>query len=241
VIFSTSRARVTEVRSSRPKIATRPWVSARPPALPPRWATRASSPSPAGRRTRVLLFGPLPHLTAPAHRQQALAEARWVLAIVVCRFASLLDGLYQGWLDDPDFRPIVDQDLADGQHRNPDPVGRPEFFTTAYFHTPGGLAQEIEQAGFAGVAVYGSRARAGRCASSGPIRGGESRSCSQHARLRHSPAYRLQRPPDHYRSQAVAGPATRHVRALSPLCGHAYSCSLSSPQHRAAAEMRAHS
>jgi hypothetical protein len=49
----------------------------------------------------------------------------------------------------------VDQDLLDGQHRNPDPVGRPEFFTTAYFHTPGGLAGEIEQAGFTGVAVYG--------------------------------------------------------------------------------------
>jgi len=110
----------------------------------------------------VLLFGPLYHLTAAAHRQQALAEARRVLApggrllaMAVCRFASLLDGLYEGWLDDPDFRPIVDQDLVDGQHRNPDPVGRPEFFTTAYFHTPDGLAQEIQQAGFTGVAVYG--------------------------------------------------------------------------------------
>ena len=110
----------------------------------------------------VLLFGPLYHLTGAAQRRQALAEARRVLrpggrllAMAVCRFASLLDGLYQGWLDDPDFRPIVDQDLQDGQHRNPDPVGRPEFFTTAYFHTPDGLAGEIEQAGFTGVAVYG--------------------------------------------------------------------------------------
>jgi hypothetical protein len=75
--------------------------------------------------------------------------------MAICRFASLLDGLYQGWLDDPDFRPIVDQDLADGQHRNPDPVGRPEFFTTAYFHTPDGLAGEIERAGFTGPAIYG--------------------------------------------------------------------------------------
>jgi hypothetical protein len=61
-----------------------------------------------------------------------------LLAMAVCRFASLLDGLYEGWLDDPLFWPIVDQDLADGQHRNPDPAGRPEFFTTAYFHTPEG-------------------------------------------------------------------------------------------------------
>ena len=110
----------------------------------------------------VLLFGPLYHLTEAAHRQQALTQARRVLtaggrvlAMAVCRFASLLDGLYQDWLDDPVFRPIVDQDLADGQHRNPEPVGRPEFFTTAYFHTPHGLAEEVGQAGFTGVTVYG--------------------------------------------------------------------------------------
>jgi ubiquinone/menaquinone biosynthesis C-methylase UbiE len=110
----------------------------------------------------VLLFGPLYHLTEAAERLQALGETRRVLrpggrlvAMAVCRFASLLDGLYQGWLDDPVFRRIVDRDLADGQHRNPDPVGRPEFFTTAYFHTPDGLAEEIKRAGFTAVAVYG--------------------------------------------------------------------------------------
>jgi len=110
----------------------------------------------------VLLFGPLYHLTEAAQRRQALAEARRVLrpggrllAMAVCRFASLLGGLYEGWLEDPDFRPIVDQDLLDGQHRNPDPVGRPEFFTTAYFHTPDGLASEIERTGFTGIAIYG--------------------------------------------------------------------------------------
>ena len=110
----------------------------------------------------VVLFGPLYHLTEAAERRQALGEA-WrvlrpgghLLAMAVCRFASLLDGLYQGWLDDPDFRPIVERDLADGQHRNPDPVGRPEFFTTAYFHTPDGLAGETERAGFTATAVYG--------------------------------------------------------------------------------------
>jgi SAM-dependent methyltransferase len=117
---------------------------------------------PDGSQDGVLLFGPLYHLTEAAHRWQALAEARRVLApggrllaMAICRFASLLDGLYEGWLDDPDFRPIVDRDLVDGQHRNPDPVGRPEFFTTAYFHTPDGLREEIEGAGFTGTAIYG--------------------------------------------------------------------------------------
>jgi SAM-dependent methyltransferase len=110
----------------------------------------------------VMLFGPLYHLTLAAERRQALDEARRVLrpggrlmAVAVCRFASLLDGVYRDWLGDPEFRPIVERDLADGQHRNPDPVGRPEFFTTAYFHTPDGLAEEVEGAGFAGTAVYG--------------------------------------------------------------------------------------
>ena len=110
----------------------------------------------------VLLFGPMYHLTETEDRRQALGEARRVLrprgrllAMAVSRFASLLDGVHHGWLDDPQFRRIVDQDLADGQHRNPDPVGRPEFFTTAYFHGPGELAGEVAQAGFTGVTEYG--------------------------------------------------------------------------------------
>ena len=48
------------------------------------------------------------------------------------------------------------------------------------------LASEIERAGFTGTAITGSRARAGRCARSGQIRTGASRSCSQPAQPRHS-------------------------------------------------------
>jgi ubiquinone/menaquinone biosynthesis C-methylase UbiE len=110
----------------------------------------------------VLLFGPLYHLTSADERGQALAEAHRVLrpggrlmAMAISRCASLLDGLYRDWLDDPVFRPIVDRDLADGQHRNPDPAGRPEFFTTAYFHSAEGLAEEVRQNGFDEVEVYG--------------------------------------------------------------------------------------
>jgi ubiquinone/menaquinone biosynthesis C-methylase UbiE len=100
----------------------------------------------------VLLFGPLYHLIEPGDRLQALAEARRVLrpggvvlAAAISRFASLMDGLKRGYLDEPGFVSIVERDLADGQHRNPaDHAG---YFTTAFFHHPDELAREIVAAG----------------------------------------------------------------------------------------------
>ena len=100
----------------------------------------------------VLLLGPLYHITERAGRVAALAEARCVVreggvvaAAAISRFASLLDGLFRGALDDPVFRSIVERDLVDGQHRNP--TGRPEWFTTAFFHHPEELKAEVAEAG----------------------------------------------------------------------------------------------
>lgn len=97
----------------------------------------------------VLLFGPLYHLTERAARLRALREARRVTrpsgliaAAAISRFASLFDGLARGFLFDFEFRRIVDQDLHYGQHRNPD--NRPHWFTTAYFHHPQELFDEIK-------------------------------------------------------------------------------------------------
>jgi SAM-dependent methyltransferase len=110
----------------------------------------------------VLLFGPLYHLTERADRQAALVEARRVLrpggllfAVAISRFAPLLDGLREGWLADPDFRQVVERDLAEGQHRNPRPEDRPGWFTTAYMHHPDELAREVSVAGFTVDALYG--------------------------------------------------------------------------------------
>ena len=109
----------------------------------------------------VLLLGPLYHLTDRDDRLSALEEASRVLrpggviaAAAISRFASLLDGLYGGYLTDPRFWPIVEQDLVDGQHRSPPDAGE-SFFTTAYFHRPEELRAELEEAGFDVDGVFG--------------------------------------------------------------------------------------
>jgi hypothetical protein len=108
----------------------------------------------------VLLFGPLYHLPAATQRARSLAEGRRVLrsggvvlAAAVSRFASTFDGLRSGAIVDPAFEAIVEGDLRDGVHRNPDPEGRPEWFTLAYFHQPDELCRELSVAGFADVQI----------------------------------------------------------------------------------------
>lgn len=106
----------------------------------------------------VLLLGPLYHLPDRAERLKALAEARRVcrpggviIVAAISRFASTLDGLRGGYLDDPAFATIATGDLHDGQHRNP--TGDPSWFTTAYFHRPEELAAECLAAGLTHVAT----------------------------------------------------------------------------------------
>jgi SAM-dependent methyltransferase len=110
----------------------------------------------------VLLMGPLYHLVERSDRLLALREARrvvrpggCVVAVGISRFASLLDGLRSGWLGDPVFSAIAEQDLKTGQHRNPDPDRRPEWFTTAYLHRPDELAEEAAAAGLLVEDVFG--------------------------------------------------------------------------------------
>lgn len=112
-----------------------------------------SLPEPDASADAVLFLGPLYHLTERADRLRALAEARRVLrpqgplfAAAISRFASLLDGLLGDRLTEPDFIQIVERDLREGQHRNPQ--NRPEWFTSAYFHHPDELAREVSDAGF---------------------------------------------------------------------------------------------
>jgi SAM-dependent methyltransferase len=108
----------------------------------------------------VLLLGPLYHLVDRADRVQALGEARRVVrpggvvaAAAINRFASLFDGLSQGFLFEPAFRAIVERDLLDGCHQNPDQ--HPHWFTTAFFHRPDELAGEVVDAGLDLVELVG--------------------------------------------------------------------------------------
>jgi ubiquinone/menaquinone biosynthesis C-methylase UbiE len=108
----------------------------------------------------VLMLGPIYHLTERADRVAALVQARRVvrgdgpIAIaMISRFVSLLDGLANRYLGDPAFEAIVEQDLRDGQHRNP--TDRPEYFTTAFFHHPDDVEPELADAGLQLDALYG--------------------------------------------------------------------------------------
>jgi SAM-dependent methyltransferase len=114
----------------------------------------------------VLLFGPLYHLTDRQDRLRVWAEARrvlrpdgYVFAAGISRFASLFDGLAREFLFDPQFRPIAERDLQDGQHRNP--TEDPRWFTTAYLHLPNEFCDEAEDAGFHVVELVGVEGLAG--------------------------------------------------------------------------------
>jgi len=114
---------------------------------------------PDGSAAAVMIMGPLYHLPSSTDRLTALREAHRVLApsgtVVaagISRYASALDGLARKVLD-PAFLRIRNQDLIDGQHRNP--TDTLNYFTTAYFHRPEDLRAELEGAGFSAVEVMG--------------------------------------------------------------------------------------
>jgi ubiquinone/menaquinone biosynthesis C-methylase UbiE len=107
----------------------------------------------------ALLLGPLYHLIERADRLQALREARRVtktgkpvVVAAINRFASAIDNLHSGTIDDPEFRKIAERDITDGIHLNT--TEDPRYFTTAFFHRADELERELTDAGLTGVEVF---------------------------------------------------------------------------------------
>jgi ubiquinone/menaquinone biosynthesis C-methylase UbiE len=125
-----------------------------------RVADARSLPVPSATVSLVLLLGPLYHLVDAGERLTALREAARVLrpggillAAGISRWASALDGLARDLYSDARFMRIVEQDIRDGQHRNP--TERVDYFTTAYFHRPEELRSEMAQADLEVRGLYG--------------------------------------------------------------------------------------
>ena len=101
----------------------------------------------------ALLLGPLYHLIEKNLRIKALSEAKRVLkpnGTLICaaisRYASLFDGFNRDLVNDSEFEEIMVNDLKNGIHINN--TDNPEYFTTAYFHTPNEIKNEIIESGF---------------------------------------------------------------------------------------------
>ena len=105
----------------------------------------------------VLLLGPLYHLIEREERLLALSEARRVLrpgglvfAAAISRFAALFDLLVRlDRLHEPRVMELVSAAVEDGVFQG----ASNDLFTTAYFHLPHELAEELAEAGFAGPRV----------------------------------------------------------------------------------------
>jgi ubiquinone/menaquinone biosynthesis C-methylase UbiE len=100
----------------------------------------------------VLLLGPLYHLTDREERIKALSEAKRVLkpggillAAIISRYASLIDGFQRDLVKDDQFFKILLDDLNTGVHVNN--TNNPDFFTTAFFHTTNEIVSEMAESG----------------------------------------------------------------------------------------------
>ena len=104
----------------------------------------------------ILEMGPLYHLQESQDRLRCLKEAKRLLkndGVVICeaisRYANMFEGYKFNLVNDEKFVEILDENLLDGKH-NP---GDTRYFTTAFFHTPCLMKDELEQAGFSDIAL----------------------------------------------------------------------------------------
>lgn len=106
-----------------------------------------------------MLMGALYHLQESADRMQCIEECLRVLKpggiavfTYISRSASLVDGYKYQFINDPVFQHIVETDLLTGNHENP--YDTPNYFTTAFFHSPSLIMQELQQTGFQDIRLF---------------------------------------------------------------------------------------
>jgi SAM-dependent methyltransferase len=113
---------------------------------------------PDGSADVVLLMGPLYHLTEAADRERSLGEARRVLrpgglliAAAIGRYAALLDMLVRlDRIHEPGVSACVEDSVRSGIFRGYEHG----LFTTAFFHLPEQLRDEITAAGLGSCELF---------------------------------------------------------------------------------------
>jgi len=100
----------------------------------------------------LLLLGPLYHLTDKRDRIKSLKEAYRVLkqggmlfVAAISRYASMIDGLRKEYCLENYYLEMLDETFQTGINIS---KGNKDHFTTAYFHKPDELKEEIEESGF---------------------------------------------------------------------------------------------
>ena len=106
----------------------------------------------------ALFMGPLYHLVERDARIQALKECKRVLrpgsrifAVAISRYGTVVEGFFKHYITLPRYADMMRDAARTGQHHNPN--RQRGFFTTAYFHKPEELRNELEASGFEDVAL----------------------------------------------------------------------------------------
>ena len=107
----------------------------------------------------VLLMGALYHLQEKEDRLQCLKEVFRILKnggtavfAYICRYASMLDGFLRGFVNDPTFLKIMDDDILTGRHNNPE--NKEHYFTNAYFHSTEDIYNELINSKYCNIMLY---------------------------------------------------------------------------------------
>lgn len=107
----------------------------------------------------VLLMGALYHLQEKEDRLLCLKEAYRILKnggtaifAYISRYASMLDGFSNGFVDDQTFLNIMDVDIMTGRHNNPD--NKEGYFTNAFFHSTGDIYSELINTQYCDIMLY---------------------------------------------------------------------------------------